>query len=207
MKIIGVNGNPVDNGTVDKLVQCILDRFEGRETELINLRDLDIKPCKGCLACVKTNKCIQQDDWPLIENKIIEADIMVLGAPTFYGAAFGINALTHCFLERWFALRHRGIKTKIKKVIPAVVSGEGHGEIAVEKLKTFFGVYHNIEVSAGVVARGKTPCYKCGFGEECPISAVVYRHGEGVKITGDMVPPLEKQAEVLEQVRQLTVNL
>ena len=61
--------------------------------------------------------------------------------------------------------------------------------------------------NASVVARGKTPCYKCGLGEECPISAVVSRQGEGVKITGDMVPPLEKQENVLEQVRNLTVNL
>ena len=204
MKVIGVSGNPVRNGTVDKLVQLIMDKLDYNDKELISLYNMDIKHCKACLGCVKTNHCIQNDDWTLIEDKIKQADLMVLGVPTFYGGAFGINALTHNFLERWFALRHRGLKTNITKVILAIVSGENHGEVAVGNLTTFFNAYHNIEVVDSIVARCTTPCYKCGFGEECPISAVVHRYGQGVKIAEEMLPSLENQTDVMKKISNVS---
>lgn len=207
MKIIGVSGNPSKNGTVDKLLQIIMDKIVCEDKELIPLYNLDIKHCKACLECVKTNQCIQNDDWSSIEGTIKQADLMVLGVPTFYGGAFGINGLTHNFLERWFALRHRGLKTNIKQVILAVVSGEDHGEVAVNNLKTFFNAYHNIEVVDSIIAKGTTPCYKCGFGEECPLSAVLMRHGQDVKITEEMIPRLENQEEVMEKIKQITEKI
>ncbi|MCL6639408.1 MAG: flavodoxin family protein [Firmicutes bacterium] len=203
MKVIGVSGSPAGNGSVDRLVQIILQNLGQWDSEFISLRNLRIDPCKGCMACTGTNRCVQKDDWAYVEDKIRQAELMVLGVPTYYGAAFGVNGLTHNFLERWFSLRHQGFKSKINKVILAAVSGEEHGNKAIENLKTFFEMYHGIKVVDSVVARGTTPCYVCGFGEQCPLSAFLHRHGEGAKITADMFVPLAEQDDVISHVKKI----
>jgi multimeric flavodoxin WrbA len=203
VKIIGISGSPTSNGSVDRLVQLILNNLGKEGNVFISLKDYQINPCKGCLGCVKTNRCVQKDEWSLVEEKIKNADILVLGVPTYYGAAFGVNALTHNFLERWFAFRHNGLKLKLKKVVLAAVSGEGHGDMAITSLKTFFEAYHGIEVVNSITAHGTTPCYVCGSGEDCPLSCVIMRHGKGAKITADMIMPLEAQKDVISKVREM----
>lgn len=201
MKIVGISGSPASNGSVDRLIKLILKNLGSEGEGFIYLKDYQINPCKGCLGCVKTNRCVQKDDWNLVEEKIKDADVLVLGIPTYYSAAFGVNALTHNFLERWFALRHQGVKLKLKKVVLAAVSGEGHGDMAITSLKTFFEVYHGIEVVDSITAQGATPCYVCGNGEDCPLSCVIMRHGAGAKITADMITPLEVQEDVISKVK------
>lgn len=203
MKIVGISGSPASNGSVDRLVKLILENLGNRGECFISLREYRINPCKGCLACVTTNRCVQKDDWHLVEEKIKDADVLVLGVPTYYGAAFGINALTHNFLERWFALRHQGVKLKLRKVLLAAVSGEGHGDAAITGLKTFFEAYHGIKVAGSITADGTTPCYVCGKSEGCPLSCVLMRHGDGAKISADMIKTLEVQEDVLIKVREM----
>lgn len=203
MQVIGVSGSPRNNSSVDKLVKLILENLNNYNAEIISLKDLLINPCKGCLGCLKTNKCVQKDDWASVEETIRQAELMVLGVPAYYGAAFGINALTHNFLERWFAFRHQGLKLNLRKVMLAIVSGEGHGEITAKYLKTFFEMYHGVEVVDNIIASGTTPCYVCGFGEHCAVSAFLHRHGEGAKITKDMIVPIEKQTSVIENIKKI----
>ena len=54
---------------------------------LIRLTDLSIKPCKGCMACViKNEPCRISDDFEILVDHILEADGVILGAPTYiYG--------------------------------------------------------------------------------------------------------------------------
>ncbi|WP_425060178.1 hypothetical protein SCACP_08470 [Sporomusa carbonis] len=202
MKILGISGDPTSKGSTEKLVKLIMECSGEKEQDFIALRNLDIKPCRGCFGCIQDNHCKRDDDWNTIENTVKEAEVLILGVTTYYGAAFGINALTHTFLERWFALRHKGIKLNVKKVILAVVSGGGHQDAAINNLKTFFQVYHGIQDIDVLVAQGTIPCLVCGEGETCPISFAVRMYGEGVKITPDMLPSLEKQEAVLAQAKK-----
>lgn len=61
----------------------------GAEVEMINLRDLDIKPCTGCCVChhgrFETGKgsCVFQDDMPWLDEKILECDGMIVCAPCY----------------------------------------------------------------------------------------------------------------------------
>ena len=50
----------------------------GHEVELISLRGKEIKFCIGCLACQKTQRCIQKDDAVAIADKVLNADTLVL---------------------------------------------------------------------------------------------------------------------------------
>lgn len=59
-------------------------REEGHSVEIINLRDKEIKFCRGCLACQKNGKCVIHDDAPAITAKMHDADVIVWATPIYY---------------------------------------------------------------------------------------------------------------------------
>lgn len=56
----------------------------GNRVELISLRDKDIRFCRGCLACQKTQKCVIADDAPAIVAKMHDADVIAFASPIYY---------------------------------------------------------------------------------------------------------------------------
>ncbi|AKL94751.1 multimeric flavodoxin WrbA [Clostridium aceticum] len=201
MKILAINGSPNPKSYTKEILSDILNNAQQGEN-IINLRNLTIKPCLGCRGCVKTNSCVQNDDWNKLESMLLDTELIILGFPTYYGAAFGINALTHSFLERWFALRHNGVKIKAKKLIAVIVSGEGHGQFAIQSLSTFLNAYHGMELVDSIIVEGATPCYLCGEGENCALSCVRAKHGDDIKITSQLIPSLEGQ-EALSKAKDI----
>lgn len=207
MKVLGVVGAPNKGGTTDQLVSLIMDNISNSEKETIFLRDCQINPCVGCFDCIQTNRCTQEDDWDTIQSKLVEAEALVLGVPTYYSGALAFNALTHPFLERWFALRHLGVKLKLKKVVVALVSASGQVDAAVNGLKAFFEGYHMLPEIEIITAQGTLPCMVCGVGETCEISGFIAMYGAGAKITPEVLPSLSKQPEVIEKAKQIAASL
>lgn len=56
----------------------------GHKVEKITLRDKDIRFCKGCLACQKTQRCVINDDAPAIVEKMHDADVIAFASPIYY---------------------------------------------------------------------------------------------------------------------------
>ncbi len=56
----------------------------GHEVERISLKGREIKYCIGCLACLKTQKCVQKDDAVEIAEKVRNADALVFATPIYY---------------------------------------------------------------------------------------------------------------------------
>lgn len=57
----------------------------GNEVEKVTLRGKDIRFCKGCLVCQKTQECvIKDDDAPAIVRKMYEADAICFATPIYY---------------------------------------------------------------------------------------------------------------------------
>ncbi|MDN5348524.1 MAG: hypothetical protein PWP65_2089 [Clostridia bacterium] len=70
----------------------------GAETELLEITDLDIKPCKSCNQCLKVPQCsIQDDDMGMLAAKIKAADGLVLGSPVYFG---NVSARLKNFMDR-----------------------------------------------------------------------------------------------------------
>lgn len=92
MKILAINGSPRKNGTISKLAEQVLKGAQenDHETELINLYDYNIKPCIGDWACVKLGKCHIKDDFETIYNKLVEANIIILGSPVYWANITGV---------------------------------------------------------------------------------------------------------------------
>jgi multimeric flavodoxin WrbA len=102
MKIIGFNGSPRLNGSTAWALEKILEGAteQGASTEVFHSGKLDIKPCRGCLGCVKSDRCVMQDDMQPIYDALKTADALVLGAPIYMGQ---MSAQAKAFTDRLFA--------------------------------------------------------------------------------------------------------
>ena len=59
-------------------------RDAGNQAEAITLRDKSIAFCRGCLACLKTGKCVIKDDADAIAKKMGQADVIAFATPIYY---------------------------------------------------------------------------------------------------------------------------
>ncbi|SPF37168.1 conserved hypothetical protein [Syntrophobacter sp. SbD1] len=90
MKVVAFNGSARKDGNTAILINYALSeiRNEGIETELVQLAGQKIHGCRACYKCMenKDKQCAQKDD---IANeciqKMIEADGIILGSPTYFG--------------------------------------------------------------------------------------------------------------------------
>ena len=102
MNIIGFVGSPHRTGNTAWVVERILDgaNEQGAQTQAWFFGDLDIRPCKGCLGCVESGKCVANDDMQQIYDSLKEADALILGAPVYMGQ---MSAQAKIFTDRLFA--------------------------------------------------------------------------------------------------------
>ncbi len=92
MKIIGFIGSYQKGGNTDTAVRTILELAmnQGVEVEAVYLNDYEIADCVGCEACKTTFNCVIRDDMQKIYPKILEADGVVIGSPTYFYNVTGI---------------------------------------------------------------------------------------------------------------------
>jgi multimeric flavodoxin WrbA len=97
MKILGISASARTWGNTDLLVHRALHGAagEGAETRFLRLTDLELNPCKGCMACVfKGRDCVQQDRFGEVLEAFRWADGVVLGSPTYVlGATAAVKNL------------------------------------------------------------------------------------------------------------------
>lgn len=195
MKILGISGSPRKNNKsgVYTLVETVL-KNTGCEYELISLRNKTISGCIACLGCVKDNVCVVQDDLAPLREKFVEADAIVFGAPNYYCT---MNATAHAVMERFFQFRHQTGDLLWGKLAVAVGVGGTTGSFPADEIEKMF-LYNFIETIAKVTGQGAASCYTCGHGETCQVGIPQMIHGEGVKITEDLIPNVCKQKNVLD---------
>ena len=102
MKIIGYIASPRKQGNTAWAVNKILEaaKENGAETQSLYCSELDINPCKGCLGCVKGDKCVLNDDMQKIYTELKQADTLVLGSPVYMAQ---MTAQAKTFTDRLFA--------------------------------------------------------------------------------------------------------
>ncbi len=92
MKILGVSASCRAWGNTDLLVQHALvgARTEGAETRFVRLADLQLGPCRGCMACVfKERDCVVDDRLHELLAAMRWADGFVFGSPAYVLGATG----------------------------------------------------------------------------------------------------------------------
>lgn len=85
-RLLAILGSPHENGSSAAMLRCSVKAAEahGWEVITISLYKKDIAFCKGCRACIKTGRCVIQDDIQGIADLMETCDRVVLAAPTYW---------------------------------------------------------------------------------------------------------------------------
>jgi len=203
MKILGISGSSRRNATTAKLVQEVLNGAkENAEVEFISLGGKKISPCITCLACAKTNVCVLKDDMVTLRDKLIEADAFVFGGNNIYES---LNAHTRAFFERFYQFYHNDKNPMKGKPAVAVGVAGGDSNIVVKDIEKYLG-FNKMEIIGSVEANGAVPCFSCGMGHTCVVSAAKPCIKDG-ELDMSMKPSLEKFPEIIETARELGKKL
>ncbi len=125
MKALGISGSPRSDGNCMLLTGHTLKAMteEGIETELLSLSGLNIQGCNACMACLKQERCIVEDDLMPIYEKMKQADGIIISTPVYFGSA---TALVKGLLERTgYIVRNNGGTFRGKVGGPLVVARRG----------------------------------------------------------------------------------
>jgi multimeric flavodoxin WrbA len=93
MRIVGICGSPKSERSSTRfLLEKALEAVSVGQTMLLDIRDFNIQHCTGCDSCVRKKPCPQSanDDMSEIEKKLIDADGIIIAAPSYFTSVPGI---------------------------------------------------------------------------------------------------------------------
>lgn len=84
--ILVISTSPRKGGNSETLADAFICGAEeaGNQVEKVCLYDKTIGFCKGCLACLKSYRCVNHDDADTIAQKMRTADVLVFATPIYY---------------------------------------------------------------------------------------------------------------------------
>ena len=139
MRVVGICGSP-RKGNTEWMLRKLLEGIasDGAETELVLLREKEIKACDGCLSCEAGGRerkgvCRIEDDMQQIYYKLIEADALAIGTPVYFEM---LSGLLKNFMDRTCPIWPR---LELKPIVGVAVAEENIGK-AVENLRTYASV-------------------------------------------------------------------
>ncbi|OHD06078.1 MAG: hypothetical protein A2086_06570 [Spirochaetes bacterium GWD1_27_9] len=151
MKIIAIIGSPKGKGAGYKIVKMLEDRMKsiGKvEFEYLFLKNANLKPCIGCYKCMTMGeeKCPLKDDRSNIEQKLLEADGIILSSPVYVN---NVSGLMKNFIDRFAYRNHRPCFHRQKVLSVGNMAGGGNKETLSALSVTLGGSYkvHELGIS------------------------------------------------------------
>jgi len=142
MKALLINGSPRKNGNTDMMLDALREHLErgGAEVGRVQLGGSPVRGCAACGACGRelNRKCVIDDD--LINDIIIrmlEADAVVIGSPTYFGS---VSTEVKAFIDRVGLVGMVNRRMFRRKIGAAVVAVRRAG--AVETFHTINNLFH-----------------------------------------------------------------
>ncbi len=93
MKLLAINGSMRKDSNTFSLIKSAVDNIKRLhpdvETEILQISEMNIHPCKViCSGYCSSNpyQCSILDDSRMVLNKMIETDVILLGAPLYFRA-------------------------------------------------------------------------------------------------------------------------
>jgi multimeric flavodoxin WrbA len=108
VKVVAIMGSPHKGNTLE-ITQRIEDKLKQMgdvEFEYVHLKDVDLKPCKGCFVCFLKGEefCPLKDDREGIAQKLEEADGVIFASPVY---SMHVSYLFKIFVDRFAYNFHR----------------------------------------------------------------------------------------------------
>ena len=154
--VLGIICSPRKGGNCEMMVKEISKQVpESHKLKLLRLQDLNILPCKGCYRCLeKEKKCVLDDDLPIIMKSMVEADAMIVAAPTY---CLGANASLKRLQDRLFPfyahIEALWGKPAVGIGIAGIEGKEGHTLLDIQSFLRFFMT----EIKASRIVYGALP--------------------------------------------------
>jgi len=141
MKVVAFNGSPRTRGNTHLLLGRVCQELEeqGVRTEQVQLGTLKIDGCIACMKCFerKDRQCaVKSDDLNACIDKMLEADGMLLGSPTYFA---DVSARMKALIERAGMVSRANGDMFRRKVGAAVVAVRRAGCVhAFDSINHFF---------------------------------------------------------------------
>jgi len=206
MKVLGVSGSPIKNSNTDRALKLAL-KSTGLETEFIKLSDYKVEPCRACLGCAKTNRCVIQDDGIALAEKAKEANALIIAGFT---PCSSLDSRTKAFIERMYPLHHNHAFMAGKPggaIITSAVPTDNEmmppaADFGINAIK-FYMMEEAMDFVGEVRIMGNVPCIKCGMGNKCKTSGVKMMYGPEATVESVGCNAFENQLEAVEAAIQL----
>lgn len=88
MKVICIIGSARSPGNTSFVVDKIIEGMKKsgiKEIKRHALSGMTINYCKGCNSCEDAKECVQNDDMKEIISEILESDVVLIAAPSYWG--------------------------------------------------------------------------------------------------------------------------
>ena len=113
MQTVILFGSPRKEGNTIQLARVVTDtlRARGGNVRMLYLNDMNIRPCQGCLACLKEGVCKINDDMKDIRKYVHESDLIVYASPVYW---FGPTGQLKIVMDRSIAFMDEEYNSRIK---------------------------------------------------------------------------------------------
>ncbi|EGW40549.1 flavodoxin family protein [Desulfosporosinus sp. OT] len=140
MEVVAFNGSPNEEGNTNFALKTVGQELKqhGIHFEIIQVGNKPICGCPACQKFAEKELCIFHDEVDLWIEKIIKAEGILLGSPTYFG---GIAGNMKCFLDRaFYVLTDKAFSSVMsRKVGAAVVAMARSGGVPVwDNLNNYF---------------------------------------------------------------------
>lgn len=142
------------NGNSELLAQEFVKgaKDAGNKVEFISLRDKEIKFCKGCLTCVKTNKCVIEDDSNTIIEKMKNSDVIVFATPIYY---YEMSGQLKTLLDRGNPLYTSNYKFRdVYFLATSADTSQNAADIATSGIKGWISCFNNVQLKGTLLGAG-----------------------------------------------------
>ena len=99
LQVVGLAGSPRRGGNTETL----LDRFlagaasAGARVQKVFVAGLKIAGCVACDGCWQDGRCVVQDDFQQVHERLLRADVIAVAAPLFF---WGLPAQMKALIDR-----------------------------------------------------------------------------------------------------------
>ena len=126
ISVLAIAGSPRRHGNSEDLLDFVLETLSSNpdmKVEKTALSEIEVNPCRGCNTCEKEGICVIKDDMKILEEKITEADVIILSSPIY---CMGLCAQVKALVDRMQVFRSRRYVLKMP-IVPADKRGKKIG--------------------------------------------------------------------------------
>jgi len=153
IRVLGIAGSPRRGGNTETLLDRFLAGAEsaGARVGKVVVSRLQVEGCRACNGCWEDGRCVIQDDFLWLCDRLIDADVIALAAPLyFWGLPAQVKALvdrSQCQWVRKFVVKaplpptSAGHRRRRGVFICAAGEPQAYFDGVVHTVRGFFGVY------------------------------------------------------------------